>query len=86
MRGRIEKQRRLLELIEDKNQDAEQQDAELHRDFAHGVEHEAEPAFAQRRAGNVALHLRLVGAEIGQHQKCSAEQSRPKSVALVNAG
>ena len=84
--GRIEKQRRRLELIKDKNQDAEQQDAELHRDFADGVEHEAEPAFAQRRAGNVALHLRLVGAEIRKHQKCPAEQPRPKGVTLVNVG
>ena len=82
MRGRIEQQRRLLKLIEDKNQDAEQQDGKLHRDFAHGIEHQPQPAFAQRCAGKIALHLRLVGAEIGQHQKRPAEQSRPESVTL----
>jgi hypothetical protein len=74
----------LFKLIEDKHQNAQQQDAKLHRDFAHGVEHQAEPALAQRCAGNVALHLRLVGAEIGEHQKSSADQPRPKRVALVD--
>ena len=84
LRSRIEKHRRLFELVEDKDQHPEQQDEELHRDFAHGIEHQAQPAFAQRSAGKVTLHLRLVGAEIGQQQKYSAEQPGPERVALVD--
>src|SRR5271157_3141833 len=55
--GRIEKQRWLFKLVKYKNQDAKHQDAKLHGDFADGVKHETEPAFPQRRAGNVALNL-----------------------------
>ena len=62
----IEENRRALELIKDKDQNAQQQDEELHGDFEYGIEHQSEPALPQRRARNIALHLGLVGAEIRQ--------------------
>ncbi len=45
--SRIEKQGRLFKLIKNKNKHAEQQDAELHRDFAYRVKHQTEPALTQ---------------------------------------
>ena len=74
----VEEDRRRLELIEDEHQHAEQQDEELHRDLEHGVEHQAEPALAQRRPREVALHLRLVGAEVRQREEEAAEQARTR--------
>jgi len=65
----IEINRRALELISDKQQHADGQNEELHRNFAHGIEHQAQPAFAQGGTGEVTLHLRLVRAEICQHVK-----------------
>ena len=78
----VEKDGGGLELVEDEDQRAEQQDEELHRDLQQRVEHEAEPALAQRGAADVALHLRLIGAEVGERQEESAEQAGPESVAL----
>ena len=49
----LKKQRRLFELVEHEQQRAEQQDEELHRDLADGVEHQAEPALAQRSAAEM---------------------------------
>ena len=53
-----------IELIEDEQQRAQHHDEELHRDLEQGIEHQAQPALAERSAANVSLHLRLVGAEI----------------------
>ena len=72
-----------LELVEHEHQRAEQQDEELHRNFEQSVEHEAEAALAQRRAAEVALHLRLVGAEIRERQEQAAEEAAPERVACV---
>ena len=63
---------------------AEQQDEELHGNFQHRIEHQTQPAFAQGRTGKITLHLRLIGAEVGQRQKKSAEQSRPERVTPVD--
>ena len=42
---------------------------------------QTETAGGERTAGEIALHLRLIGPEIGEREKESAEQARPKSVA-----
>ena len=55
-----------LELVEDEEQRAEEHDEELHRNLEESVEHEAEAAFAQVGAADVALDLGLVGAEVGE--------------------
>ena len=80
---RIEKDRWLLELVKHKDQCAEQQDEELHRDLEHAVEHQAEPALAQRTAGQIALYLGLVGAKIRQREKEASERPGPEGVASV---
>ena len=80
----VEEDRRRLELVEDEHQHAQQQDEELHRDLEHGVEHQPEPALAQRRPREVALHLRLVGAEVRQRQEEAAQQAGPEGVAPVH--
>jgi len=46
----VEEDRRLLKLIEDEDQGAQQQDEELHGDFADRVEHQTQPALTQRSA------------------------------------
>ena len=79
----IEEHRRVgLGLIEHEQERSDHDDEELHRDFEDGVEHQPQSSFAQRRAADVALHLRLVGAEIGERQKQSAENPAPKGVTL----
>ena len=78
----VEVHRRRLELVKHEQQHAQRQDEQLHGDFEHGVEHQAQSAFAERRAAQVALHLRLIGAEIGQHQKRGAQHARPERVAV----
>src|SRR5438067_603491 len=60
---------------------AQQQDDELHRDLQHGVEHQAQTALAQRGAADVALHLRLVGAEVREREEQAAEHAGPHRVA-----
>ena len=79
----VEEHRRPLELIENEDQHAQQQDEELHGNLADAVEHQAEPALAQRRAGEVTLDLGLVGAEIGQREKHPAQHAGPERVAPV---
>src|SRR6266850_3381619 len=79
----VEEDRRRLELIEYKQQRPEQQNGKLHGNFQQRIEHQAQPAFAQRGTADVALHLRLVGAEVGERKKKSAEQPGPERVTLV---
>ena len=69
------------ELVEDEQERAEQEDEELHRNLQEGIEHQAEAAFAQGGAADVALHLGLVGAEIGEREKQAAEEAGPERVA-----
>ena len=61
----------------------DEQDEELHRDLGHGVEQQAEAALRDRFAGEIALHLGLVAAEIGQRQEHAADQAAPEVVAVV---
>ena len=42
-----------------------------------------EAAGGERTAGKIALHLRLVGPEIGEREEKAAEQTRPKGVASL---
>ena len=81
--GLVEKDRRLFELEENENHHPGEEDEELHRQLEHGIEKETEAAAGERTAGEIALDLRLVGPEIGEREKESAEQARPKSVALL---
>src|ERR1700686_2850299 len=77
----IEKHGGLFELIEKKNHRAEEEDEKLHRHFHDRVEEQTDPARAQRTAGEITLHLRLVGAEIREREEEPAENPRPDSVA-----
>ena len=51
--------------------------------FTISVEKQTEPARAQRTAREISLHLRLVGAEIGEREKKAAKNAGPKRVAPV---
>ena len=75
-----------MELVKHKKQDAKQQDEELHRNLHQGIEHQSQPAFAEVVAGDVALDLALVGAEVGEHEEGAAEQAGPEGVAVVEIG
>ena len=79
----VEKHRRLLELEENENHHAGEEDEELHRHLEHGVEKETEAAADERAARQITLDLRLVGSEIGESEEESAEQAGPESVALL---
>src|ERR1700732_5250206 len=81
IRRLIEKHRRLFELIEEKNHRTEQQDEKLHGHFHDRVEKQTDPARAQRTAGEITLHLRLIGAKIRERKKETAEDARPECVA-----
>jgi len=56
------------------------------RDLEEGVEHEAEAALAEARAADVALDLRLVGAEVGKRKEETAEDAAPDCVADFEVG
>src|ERR1700757_4017112 len=75
--------RRLLELIEQENHGSEQKNEELHRHFDYGVKQKPEATRHQRAAGKIPLHLRLVGSEVGECEKETTKNSRPKGVAPV---
>ena len=77
----VEEHRVRCELVEDEQERAQQQDDELHRDLQHRVEHQAQATLAQRGAADVALHLRLVGAEVGEGEEQPAEHAGPHRVA-----
>src|SRR5262245_39699182 len=81
--GLVEKERRLFELEKNKNHHTGEEDKELHRQLADGIENEAETPGGERTAGEIALDLRLIGPEIRESEKESAQQTRPKSVALL---
>ena len=76
----VEEQRRRDELVEDEDHRADEEDEELHRHFDHAVDEQAEAALGDRRAGEVALDLRLVGAEVRERQERAADQARPEVV------
>src|ERR1700720_1447260 len=55
--GAIEVNRRLLELVEQKDHCAKEQDEKLHRHLHNCVEEQAETAGPKRPTGEIALHL-----------------------------
>ena len=75
--------RRLHEQVEHEHHGPDEQDEELHGDFGHGVEQQAQAALRDGFAGQVALHLRLVAAEIGEEQERAADQAAPDVEAVV---
>ena len=79
----IEKDRRLFKLEENENHHPGEENEELHRQFEHGIEKQPEATADERSAGKIALHLRLVGPEIGEREEKAAEQTRPKGVASL---
>ena len=79
----LEQHWRFDEHIEDEHHGADEQDEELHRNLGHGVEQQAEPAFRDRAAGEVPLHLRLVAPEVRQKQKRAAYETAPDIEAVV---
>ena len=85
-RHRIEEHGRPFELVEDEEERPGEQDHELHRQLGEGVEDEREAALAKRTPGEIALHLALVAAEVGEHQEEPAEEPRPDGVGLARVG
>ncbi len=81
--GMLEQHRRLHEQVEHEDHGADEQNEELHRDFGHGVEKQAQAALGDRFAGEVALHLRLIAAEIGKEKEGAAQQAAPDIEAVV---
>lgn len=79
--GLVEKQWGTFELVEHEQERAEQENKKLHRNFQERIEHQTEPTFAQRTAADVALHLRLIGSEIREREKQSAQKAGPECVA-----
>jgi hypothetical protein len=79
----LEQHRRLHEQVEHKHHGADEQNEELHGDLGHGVEQQAQPALRDGAAGQVALHLRLVAAEVGEEQERAADQAAPDIEAVV---
>ena len=59
------------------------QNEKLHGNFADRVEHQSQPAFAQRWPRNISLDLRPIGAEIREGEKHSAKQSGPERISPV---
>ena len=75
-----------LELVKHEEQRTEDHDEELHRDLQDRVEHQTEATLAQARTTNVALHLGLVGAEVGQREEKATEDTGPHRVAELGIG
>ena len=81
--GLLEEHRRLDEQIKYKHHSADEQNEKLHGDFGHGVEQQAEAALGDGASREIALHLRLVAAEVGEKQERAAEQAAPDVVTVV---
>ena len=81
--GGIEKDRRCFELVKGEEHRADEQDEKLHRDLHNPIQQQAEAALGDRLAGEVALHLRLVGAEVGELQEHPSQDAGPDVVAVV---
>ena len=79
----LEQHRRLDEHVKDKHHGADEEDEELHWNLGHGIEQQADPAFHDRAAGEVPLHLRLVAPEVRQKQKRAAYETAPDIEAVV---
>ena len=79
----MKQQGRLIEQEEDEYHGADIQNQELHGHFRHGVEQEAEAALANRFPGQIALHLALVGAEIGEREERPADHAAPQVVTIL---
>ncbi len=79
-RGGVEEERRGGELEEGEDHGPDEEDEELHRHFDHAVDQHAEPALLDRLAGEIALHLRLVAAEVRQRHQQAADEARPEVV------
>ncbi len=80
---RIEKYRRGLELIEHEQHRPDEENEKLHGNFDHPVEQQPHAALGDGAPGEVALHLRLVGAEVGKLQEQPAQDAGPHRVAVV---
>ena len=50
--------------------------------FTIALKSKTDTAGAQRTAGEITLHLRLIGAEVGEREKETAENAGPEGVAL----
>ena len=75
-------ERRTVELVEHKNHNAHQQNKKLHRYLQQPVHDQAHLALLYASSGEVALHLALVGPEIGEGQKTAANDTAPESIAV----
>src|SRR5690606_37814615 len=80
---RAENYRRRRELIEHENQNSDQQNQELHRDFQERAHQKRRASLIHRFRRQEPLNLALITAEIAEHQKKSADQTRPDRVFFV---
>ena len=78
---RVEEDRREDELVEGEDHRADEEDDELHRHLDQAVREEAEAALGDGGAREVALYLRLVGAEVGEREEEAADEAGPEVVA-----
>src|SRR6266516_4529835 len=83
VRRLIEINGRFFELIKHENNRTKQQNEKLHWHFHRGVEEQSETTLFERASREISLHLRLIRSEIGKREKKTANQARPKRVALV---
>src|SRR5262249_55253648 len=67
--GRLEEQRRPLKHIEHKHHRADEENEELHRYLCGRSEDQTQAALRDGAAGQIALHLALVGAKVGEREK-----------------
>ncbi len=75
-----------MEVVEDEDQHAGEQDEKLHRHLEERVEQQREAALLQAAPREIPLHLALVAAEVGQHQEEAPHESAPERVGRREAG
>ena len=72
--------RRRMKEVEHEDHDPDQQDEELHGDLQQAVHQQPAPCLLHRLPSEVALHLALVRAEVGELQEEAADQAAPQRV------
>ena len=68
-------------MVEDEDHHADQEHEKLHGNLEQPVEEQPHAAFGDGSGGQVTLHLRLVGPEVGHRQKEPTQKTGPKGVA-----
>ena len=79
---RVEQHRAGREQVEHEHQHADQQHQRLQRNLPVGAHQQRLARLVDRRGRQVALHLALVGAEVGAEQEQRGDGARPERVLL----